>query len=140
MKKINLFFITLLVSATVIQAESFMEIAEPDPETAKRILGLWQIQDSNYQFEFTKQFVRKFYGFRFFQYKTSQKPFSREFVYTDLKVKKYNKSYLCRGIIRNGRPVTFSTSMIKFISNDWFKVFSQRNPRELYFEAVRIVR
>jgi hypothetical protein len=127
-----------LVISSGIQSESFMEIAEPDPETAKLILGIWQIQDSNYHFEFTKQFVRKYYGFRFYQYKTSQKPLSREFIYTVLKVQKYKKSYLCRGIIRNGQPVTFSTSVIKFIGNDWFKVFSQRNPRKLYFEAVRI--
>ena len=140
MNKINLFLITILVLSILIRAESFMEIAEPDPETAKQILGIWQIQDSNYQFEFTKQFVSKFYGFRFYHYKTTQKPFSREFVYAILRVKKYKRSYLCRGIIKNGRPVTFSTSMIKFISNDWFKVFSQRNPRQLYFEAVRIVR
>lgn len=138
MKKINFLFMMALVSTTLIQTESFMEIAEPDPETAKLILGIWQIQDSNYMFEFTKQFVRKFYGFKFFQYKTSQKPLSKEFIYAVLKVKKYNKSYLCRGIYKNGKPVTFSTSMIKFIGNDWFKVFSQRNPRELYFEAVRI--
>ncbi|MCK4943256.1 MAG: hypothetical protein KAS65_06755 [Candidatus Aminicenantes bacterium] len=140
MKKINFLFMMVLVSTTMILAESFMEVAEPDPETAELILGTWQIQDSNYIFEFSKQFVRKFYGFKFYQYKTSQKPLSREYVYTVLKIKKYNKSYLCRGIYKNGRAVTFSTSMIKFIGKDWFKVFYQRNPRQIYFEAVRIKR
>ncbi len=138
MKKINFLFMMVLLSTTMILAESFMEVAEPDPETAKLILGTWKIQDSNYTFEYSKQFVRKFYGFKFYQYKTSQKPLSREYIYAVLKIKKYNKSYLCRGIYKNGRPVTFSTSMIKFIGKDWFKVFSQRNPRQLYFEAVRI--
>ena len=138
MKKINFLFMMVLLSTTIILAESFMEVAEPDPETAKLILGTWEIQDSNYTFEFFKQFVRKFYGFKFYHYKTSQKPLSREYVYAVLKIKKYNKSYLCRGIYKNGRAITFSTSMIKFISKDWFKVFSRRNPRKLYFESGRI--
>jgi len=138
MKKINFLFMMVLLSTIIILAESFMEVAEPDPETAKLILGTWEIQDSNYTFEFFKQFVRKFYGFKFYHYKTSQKPLSREYVYAVLKIKKYNKSYLCRGIYKNGRAITFSTSMIKFISKDWFKVFSRRNPRKLYFEAFRI--
>ena len=129
-----LFF--LLVA--VIQAENFTDIAEPDPDTASLIIGHWQIQDSQYTFEFTKQAVQKLFGFYFYQYKTSQKPFSNEFLYTILKIKKYRKSYLCRCIFKNGRPVTFSTSVIQFIGSDWFKVYSQRNPRELYFEAVRI--
>jgi hypothetical protein len=115
-----------------------MEIAQPDPETAKLIIGCWQIQDSEYNFQFTKQFVRKFFGFKFYHYKTTQHPLSREYIYTILTVKKYGKSYLCRGIYRNGRPLGFSTSVIQFIGKDWFKVYSQRNPRELYFEAVRI--
>ena len=54
----------------------------------------------------------KIYGIKFYHYKTSQKPFSNEYIYAVLKIKKYKKSYLCRGIYKNGRPVDFSTSVI----------------------------
>jgi hypothetical protein len=124
--------------ANLLQAENFSDIAEPDPDTLKLIIGQWQIQDSQYVFEFTGQLDRKLFGFNFYQYKSSQKPFSNEFLYAILKIKKYKKSYLCRCIFKNGRPVTFSTSVLQFIGSDWFKVYSQRNPRKLYFEAIRI--
>ena len=133
-----IYTLIVFILAVSVHSESFMEIAESDQETAKLIIGTWQIQESEYIFQFTNQFVRKLYGFNFYHYKTSQKPLSREYLYTILTVKKYKRSYLCRGIYRNGRPVGFSTSVIQFIGKDWFKVYSQRNPREIYFEGFRI--
>lgn len=119
-------------------AENFAEMAEPDPRTEALILGTWRIVDSDYVFEYTRTYVGKFFGIKFYRYKTSQKPLSNEYMYAVFKITKYKRSYLCRGIYRNGRPLAFSTSMIRFIGENWFKVYSQRNPSKLYLEAIRI--
>ena len=121
-----------------IWAENFAELAEPDPRAEKLILGTWRIVDSEYVFEYTRSFVGRFFGIKFYRYKTSQKPLSNEYMYAVFQIKKYKRSYLCRGIYRNGRPVAFSTSMIRFIGDNWFKVYSQRDPSKLYLEAIRI--
>ena len=121
-----------------LQSEHFAEVSEPDPQGAEWILGTWRIVDSQYAFEYTRTFAGRFYGITFYRYKTSQRPLSNDYIYAVLRIPKYKRSYLCRGIHRKGHPVTFSTSMIRFISRDWFKVYKQRRPSEVYFEAIRI--
>lgn len=137
MKK-TILLLTLFTLISPLFSERFEELAEPDEKKAKLIIGKWKIKDSAYFFEYTKRFVAKIYGIKFYHYKTSQRPFSNEYIYAVLKIKKYKKSYLCRGIYKNGRPVGFSTSVIVFHGKDRFTVYSQKNTRKIYFKAERI--
>lgn len=139
MKKIIVSFLFTFIFFVCLFPERFEELAEPDEKKASLILGTWKIIDSDYTFEYTKKFVVKIYGIKFYHYKTSQKPFSNEYIYAVLKIKKYKKSYLCRGIYKNGRPVGFSTSVIVFRGKDKFTVYSQKNSRKIYFQARRII-
>ena len=137
MKKYSI-WVLILVLPWLAGAENFADLAEPDPSSEALILGTWRIVDSDFVFEYTRTYVGKFFGIKFYRYKTSQKPLSDEYMYAVFKITKYKRSYLCRGIYRSGRPLAFSTSMIQFIGDNWFKVYSQRDPSKLYLEAIRI--
>lgn len=131
--------VSVWLTAKQLAAQSFVDVAKPEEQIFRLMKGQWSIDDGKYQFEYTDEFVCRAEGMRFFRFFTSQKPKSREYIWTVLRSSKSGKYYLSRALYRGGRAFGFSTSIIYFIGPDRFIVMSQKNSNEVYFEAERIV-
>ena len=119
--------------------QDFIDVARPEEKIFELMMGKWLIDEGKHFFEYTDEFVCRAEGMRFFRFYTSQKPKSKEYIWTVLKSPKTGKYYLSRALYRGGRAFGFSTSIIYFIGSDRFIVMSQKNTNEVYFEAERIV-
>ncbi len=129
----------MLLIPSILSAQEFIDVANPEEQIFKLILGKWSIDEGKYQFQYKDEFVCRAEGVRFFRFRTSQKPKCEEFIWTMLKSAKSGKYYLSRALYRGGRAFGFSTSIIYFIGPDRFIVMSQKDSNDVYFEAERIV-
>ncbi len=147
MKKRNLsmlvfasIFILISVFGAQIQAleKAFSSFALADIEKMKLIIGQWRMSDRFYVYEYTDDFVRRIDGFPYYRYKISQFPRNENNIYAIFKSKKTGKSYFCRGNWHRKWGFRYSASRIVFKGKDKFIVYSQDNPREIFFVAERI--
>lgn len=118
--------------------QEFYQIAEPDEFKAKLILGRWSINNGEAVFKYTDDYVCRVEGFKFYRYTTSRQPRGKTFIYTVLISRKNKKSYLSRGLWKDGRAYGFTTSLCYFMGDDKFVVMKKNRPREVFFEAVRL--
>jgi len=129
-----LFFICAPLSAKML-----CEIGGEAESTLKLIKGKWLVRETGYIFSFTDRFVRKLYGLGYYYYDSSVNSKNKIYLFTIVKSKKTGRLYFARGEYRNGEFYS-STSRIRFSGKNHLTVYCSDNPRQVLYEAVRVLR
>jgi hypothetical protein len=134
---ISLILITFTTNAPGSEIKPLSQIGEEDSTALELITGQWVIDDTRFIHHYTGHFAVKIDGLKYYLYKRLQANSRFPHVYTIVKSKKTGRSYFARGTYENGRLIG-TTSRIVFKGKNRFVVYSQKNPKKVYFKAARV--
>jgi hypothetical protein len=118
------------------EIKSLSQIGEVDEEVVEDIKGQWIIQDSRFILEFTNHYAGMVDGLKYFHYKRLGTNPRYPYIYTIVKSSKSGNHFFARGFYQDRRLIG-STSKI-LLKKDIIYVYSEKNPKKIYFKAERI--
>lgn len=133
--------IVLLLITSCLAADSYQknlsQIGEVNTEAMEKIKGYWILEDSEFVFEYTDQFVCLIDGLRYYLYTRNRAHSRIPYVYTIVKSKKTGRLYFARGQYDQGRLIG-STSRIAFNGNNRLTVYTVNDHNVVYYKAHRV--
>ncbi|NIM18160.1 MAG: hypothetical protein GTO45_39665 [Candidatus Aminicenantes bacterium] len=134
---ISLILITFTINVFGSEIKPLSQIGEEDSNALELIKGQWVIDDTRFIHHYTGRFAVRIDGLKYYLYKRLHSNSRYPHVYTIIKSKKTGRSYFARGRYENGRFIG-TTSRIVFKGKNRFIVYSQKNPKKVYFKAARV--
>ncbi len=127
----------ILVTAVFnLSGEQLVNIGPLDKDALSTLKGFWVIEKSQYTLEFTADFACRVTGLPYYHYKRMHAQSQQLWIYTVVRSKKTSNRYFARGNYRDGRFYG-STSRLEFDDKDHITVYSSKDPKQVYFRAVR---
>jgi hypothetical protein len=134
---ISLILVTFTINAFGSEIKPLSQIGEEDTKALELIKGQWVIDDTRFIHHYTGSFAVRIDGLKYYHYKRLQSNSRNPHVYTIVKSKKTSRSYFARGSYEKGRFIG-TTSRIVFKGKNRLIVYSQKNPKKVYFKASRV--